>query len=216
MHGLGMGYLNRCFHRATVGSFILTDRLTIATGIVVSALGYPFGQPVAEGWQPYFALAVLYVVAATILVRLVTAPYFIWKEDQGRIAALEAEIADPKRRARAAIEARIGDARVSVLNFLNSYRIGEAVRLNGHERISEYPEIYRELSLLIADDRTLTDFADELERTHSHFYFSKSLELRGTPPIVGDAVGMVSRAELNYTVAKRRLMERLLLKDEAR
>ena len=80
-----MGYLGECFHRAFRGSVLFTDKVSIIGGVLAPALFFVRGEPMDAAYQGYVAWTILTIVCVGIALRLVTAPYFIWRDDKREI-----------------------------------------------------------------------------------------------------------------------------------
>ncbi len=91
-HCLPMGYLGKCFHRAFAGSVLFTDKVSIVGGVLAPAIFFARGEAMDSAYQGYVAWTILAVVGGGIALRLVTAPYFMWKDDQKEIAELRKTI----------------------------------------------------------------------------------------------------------------------------
>lgn len=79
---------------------MLTDKLSIAAGVIAPAILYVAGEPMDATIQAAVAWGVLIMVSGVVLLRLITAPYFIWRDDQATINQLRAEFDSPKQKER--------------------------------------------------------------------------------------------------------------------
>lgn len=89
-----MGYLGKCFRRAFAGSVLFTDKLSIVGGVLVPALFSVLGDPLDAAVQAYVAWTIVLIVGGGVGLRLLTAPYFIWKDDQKTLAELRGILSD--------------------------------------------------------------------------------------------------------------------------
>lgn len=77
-------------------------------------------------YQGYLAWAILTVVGGGIALRLVTAPYFIWRDDQKEISRLRDEIADTSRKRRQFFEETFLQDRADLARQLTHYAMVNA------------------------------------------------------------------------------------------
>ena len=89
-----MGFLGKCFHRAFAGSVLFTDKVSIVGGVLAPAIFFARGEAMDAAYQGYVAWTILTIVGGGVALRLATAPYFIWKDDQKEIADLRKTITD--------------------------------------------------------------------------------------------------------------------------
>lgn len=110
---MGRTYLAEVLSFAFRRTVTVTDGLSVIIGTVLPAALYLMGSPsMAKDLAGLAALAVVCVAALVALLRLVSAPYFIWKRQQARIAELERELSEPDRQLRAMMrQAEIEDRR---------------------------------------------------------------------------------------------------------
>ncbi len=77
-------------------------------------------------YQGYLAWTILAVVGGGIALRLVTAPYFIWRDDQKEISRLREEIADTSRKRRQFFEETFLQDRADLARQLTHYAMVNA------------------------------------------------------------------------------------------
>jgi hypothetical protein len=82
---------------ALSGSVLLTDKLSVVAGIVVPALFYVSGKPMPDWAVGYVASSLVIIVLATAGLRLLFAPYFVWKDQRAEIAELRRQLDSPNR-----------------------------------------------------------------------------------------------------------------------
>lgn len=116
-----MGYLGRCLRRAFAGSVLLTDKISVVMGVLTPALFLVAGKSLDQAYQAYIAWGIILVVGGGIFLRMLTAPYFIWKDDQLRIANLESIITDTSRRRREFFEDTFLSERAGLAKKFNQY-----------------------------------------------------------------------------------------------
>lgn len=80
-----------------------TDTAATFVGVLAPAITTVLRVAVAD-LTVFVAWVVIAVVGAVAITRLVTAPYFIWKDQNAKIAALETAAVEPERRARAVMQ----------------------------------------------------------------------------------------------------------------
>ncbi|MER9714216.1 hypothetical protein [Mesorhizobium sp. M0213] len=73
---------------------LFTDKLSIVGGVLVPAVFSVSGEAVNAAVQAYVAWTIIIVVGGGVGLRLLTAPYFIWKDDQRDLAELRGILAD--------------------------------------------------------------------------------------------------------------------------
>lgn len=118
-----MGYLGKCFHRAFSGSVLFTDKVSVVGGVLGPALFFARGEAMDAAYQGYLAWTILSVVGGGVALRLVTAPYFIWKDDQKEIARLREEIADTSRKRRQFFEERFLSERANLAIAMSKFTV---------------------------------------------------------------------------------------------
>ncbi|MER9304160.1 hypothetical protein NKJ06_31560 [Mesorhizobium sp. M0293] len=73
---------------------LFTDKLSIVGGVLVPALFSVLGDAVNAAVQAYAAWTIIMIVGGGVGLRLLTAPYFIWRDDQRELVELRGIIAD--------------------------------------------------------------------------------------------------------------------------
>jgi hypothetical protein len=116
---MGETYLEAIAHFAWRRSLVLTDRLSIIIGVLVPAIARVTGKPVAEDLASTLAWGAIIIVLGGVALRLITAPYFIWREQNKTIAELRAGLAAPEHSMKQAIHADIAAARIGLFEQLS-------------------------------------------------------------------------------------------------
>lgn len=116
-------YLGLIVSRAFAGAVLFTDKLAILAGVLTPAFFQASGEAMPEWVAGYIAWAIIITVAGGILLRLLTAPYFIWREQNSRIAKLEHELASPERQMKEKITDYLADCRLDFVNEI--FRVQE-------------------------------------------------------------------------------------------
>ncbi|HET7709009.1 MAG TPA: hypothetical protein VFK50_05675 [Sphingomicrobium sp.] len=78
-------------------SLLLTDRLSFMIGPLITAVLWLRGEPVPDNVAALIATATVATIAAVLLLRLLAAPFFVWKEDQLALASLRDQVGRPER-----------------------------------------------------------------------------------------------------------------------
>jgi hypothetical protein len=89
-------YLGRVFVFAFARSLLVTDRLSFLIGPLITAALWLRGERV-DNTAELVATATVATILAVLLLRLIAAPFFVWKEDQMEIAGLKQDLARPER-----------------------------------------------------------------------------------------------------------------------
>ncbi len=89
-------YIGLLINRAAQKSVLLTDRLTILIVPFATLAIWIAGGKMTDTIQETLFLGVAITVMAVVVLRLVAASYFVWKEDRAAIARLEAVIKSPR------------------------------------------------------------------------------------------------------------------------
>lgn len=90
-----MGFFGRLLRFAARGFVVRTDALQIVVAAAAPGLASMLGIELPANASDSLAAYLLLVVLAWATLRLVTAPYFIWKEDQETIRGLEERLGRP-------------------------------------------------------------------------------------------------------------------------
>lgn len=85
-------YLLRCISFSVQKSLRGADALSILAALVIPSWYWWKDKPIPENAPGFYSFCILAVLAAFILVRLITAPYFLWKKDQHTISEIRKEI----------------------------------------------------------------------------------------------------------------------------
>jgi hypothetical protein len=111
-------YLKLIAERALAKSVLLSDKLSIMAGILLPAILFVAGDAMQEALAGYVAWAIIITVVGGVFLRLICAPYFIWKDDQAEIERLKHLLDDPRRRRKEALMSRFDDERADLLKAL--------------------------------------------------------------------------------------------------
>jgi hypothetical protein len=115
---MGETYLVAVLRFALRRSLVLTDRLSIIAAVLVPAIWQTAGKPMPEWVAGYVAWLVIIAVGGGAGLRFVTAPYFIWREQNKTISELRTELAKPEQSIKARMHDDIATARVGLLDQL--------------------------------------------------------------------------------------------------
>lgn len=96
-------YIGKLFSRAAEGSVLLTDRLTILIVPFATLVLWAVDAKMTSSLQETLFLGVAMTVSAVVVLRLIAASYFVWKDDQKAKADLRRELDRPERDAEIAM-----------------------------------------------------------------------------------------------------------------
>lgn len=150
-------------------SLAVTDGLSILVGVLIPAISRVSGKAAAEDFAGYAAWAVILCVVSLIILRLVTAQYFIWREQNKKIAELESELAKPEQSVKARMHDDIATARIALLDQL--MRIHERVGRKAYNPSEYYKSLIHEGAAIPAEKLTHDETFAQLWKAHT--------ELRG-------------------------------------
>lgn len=139
---MGESYLAAILRFALRRSFTLTDRLSVIAGVLVPAIWQTTGKPMPEWLAPYVAWTIIIAVGGGVTLRFVTAPYFIWREQNATINALKIELAKPELSIKARMHDNIASARVDLLDQL--MRIHERMGRSAYNPSEYYKSLLHE------------------------------------------------------------------------
>lgn len=91
-------YLGLLLNRAAKKSVLLTDRLTILIVPFTALILWMTGAKMTDTIEETLFLGVAMTVVAVVILRLVAASYFVWKEDRAEIAGLKTALDSPRFR----------------------------------------------------------------------------------------------------------------------
>lgn len=121
-HSTRMGpliiYMGQVFEFAVRGSVQMTDKLSIMLGPLVTAALALSGYTMGESLSGVISIGIAITVFAVILLRLLMAPYFIWKRQNGIIESLEEELARPEQIERKWLAEHIANIRGELVESL--------------------------------------------------------------------------------------------------
>ncbi len=210
-----MGYLLLCLRRAFAGSVFFTDKLSIMAAVLVPSILLVSGRSMTDAIESYIAVAVIVVVGCGVTLRLLAAPYLIWRDDQVTIGNLRAEIGDPDEIARRALEEDKINDRKKVVAFLAAHRVKEMISDMSRNYVSEFAELTDHLNRLILDDKAILPLADDFMRTHSELLQWLRIYARTNKITDSDLEVMQDRPPVTdaYIAARDALYRRVALKD---
>ena len=116
---MGESYLTAILRFALRRAFTLTDRLSVIAGVLMPAIWHVTGKPMPEWLAAYVAWAIVIAVGGGVGLRFITAPYFIWREQNATIALLRLELAKPEEAMRKVIHNDIAAARIALFEQLS-------------------------------------------------------------------------------------------------
>lgn len=91
-------YIGLLLNRAAQKSVLLTDRLTILIVPFSTLVLWLTGAKMTDTIQETVFVGVAITVAAVIVLRLIAASYFVWKEDRSKIVSLRKALDSPRFR----------------------------------------------------------------------------------------------------------------------
>ncbi|WP_417432978.1 hypothetical protein [Hoeflea sp.] len=112
---------------------LVTDKLSIIAGVLIPALIAVAGDDMQDTITTMAAWAIIIAVVSGIGFRLVTAPYFIWREDREKIRGLEELLADSSLKRRQFFEERFLEERAILAKSLAPY-------VTDWEKLNELPD----------------------------------------------------------------------------
>lgn len=104
-------YVGLLLNRAAQKSVLLTDRLTILIVPFATLALWMTGAKMTDSIQETLLLGVAMTVVAVVILRLIAASYFVWKDDQAEKEALRFELSAPEREALAVMKHHTLDLR---------------------------------------------------------------------------------------------------------
>lgn len=93
---MGESYLGAVLRFACKGAILRTDQLSIVAAVLVPAVFVASGRSMPEWAAAYVAWAIIILVVGVIGLRLLMAPYFLWREQNAKIAELERKQDSPR------------------------------------------------------------------------------------------------------------------------
>jgi len=114
-----MEYVRRVFSKAFAPTLRVVDSIGFTLPPVVGFAYWFSGLPVPDGLAEITAALVVGGAAVVLFIRFVTAPYFIWREDQSIIEALNRKIKDPAELTKAKIAEFESARRIELIEDLN-------------------------------------------------------------------------------------------------
>tara|TARA_R110002072_G_scaffold98398_2_gene216432 strand:- start:626 stop:1411 length:786 start_codon:yes stop_codon:yes gene_type:complete len=91
------GFLSRIFHQAFAPSIRVVDAVGILVPPAAGGFYWVTGADVPDGLGEALGVWVMGGAAMVLVLRLVTAPYFVWRVDQKEIRELKGKLNDPSR-----------------------------------------------------------------------------------------------------------------------
>lgn len=168
MHSHRMGYFGRIAGFAFQRSLLRTDVLAAVLTALAPVVYFLAGRDIPEKIALYISMLVAAMVLGVLILRVLTAPYFIWKEDQAEIARLREALGDPKERARRALEAEAVNSRQKIIKFLTHHTIWKAFH-DGIGGVADYTDVNGVMAHLCLEDPELAAPTAEFEAAHDSF-----------------------------------------------
>jgi hypothetical protein len=116
-------YLWLIGHFAFQRSLLLTDRLSFLIGPLVTAMLWLRGETVPDNVTALVATATVSTIGAVLLFRLFAAPFFIWREDQAKIAIYKGELARPERAGRDEFERLVAKKKLQLASEITDFNM---------------------------------------------------------------------------------------------
>src|SRR5262249_54692286 len=113
-----MTYLGLVLQRALERSFRLTDQLSVYAAVLVPAALALWGPAMPEALGGYAAVAIVTLVSCLAVLRLLSAPYAVWREQAKEIDDLRKELAKPEQIERHRLAEHLADVRAKLSNEL--------------------------------------------------------------------------------------------------
>tara|TARA_A100001391_G_scaffold204831_1_gene202058 strand:+ start:338 stop:973 length:636 start_codon:yes stop_codon:yes gene_type:complete len=79
------------------------------------------GQDMPDGFETWMLALIGYAFAGVLVLRLLSAPYFIWKEDQARICQLEMSLDRPNQQMRERLAETLASSRIQLADGLSTF-----------------------------------------------------------------------------------------------
>lgn len=119
---MGEGYIGAVLRFAFKGAILRTDQLSIVAAVSVPAIFHTSGSPMPEWAGSYASLAILILVGAGVGLRLVTAPYFLWRGQNTVIADLKRQLDSPRHLERQHLAKILAEERQHVADEVSRIR----------------------------------------------------------------------------------------------
>lgn len=137
-HSTPSVYVGKVAHFAFRRTLTYTDTLSVAVSVLVPAIQLVVKQPAMSDWLPGAAAwFVIILVGGSALLRLLTAPYFVWREQEGEMNRLEAELQRPDEKIRASLDQTIAASRVELMGFATRITPIQTLRGSSVEKVKE-------------------------------------------------------------------------------
>jgi hypothetical protein len=152
-------FLGAVFRFATKRSFVRSDQLAVFAGLMVPAAAKMWGrESMRDDLFAYVAMAILIGIAGMVILRFVTAPYFVWREQKAITQNLKDELARPETAMRTRITDDLADTRIRLAErlILLHHKLGE-----GDHYIPEFYWVHlkgEETGVLVGKLRTDSEF----------------------------------------------------------
>lgn len=114
-------------------------RTDLASGVLGGLVPCAYvlsGRPVPDNVTLLIAEIAVGIIVGWVTIRLVAAPYLIWKQDQAEIVRLSAQLDEPGRKGQAAIMASLSEERVKLIKKLTTI-LGDLRERNSMQRNAE-------------------------------------------------------------------------------
>ena len=123
---------------AVRGFALKTDTMQIILASVVPAAYYLLGKPMPEGTTSAILAYVGMTTLTFVAMRFIVAPYFVWKEQNGKIRELRNELDAPDRATRVAMKTTLFNYRTELVRKLIAVK---------HNSINRFKEGHRNAAL---------------------------------------------------------------------
>ncbi|WP_193176730.1 hypothetical protein [Oricola nitratireducens] len=116
-------FITRSVRFALRPSLRWADALSVFATLAVPAWFWIKEAPIPEWGPGFIAILILSIVVALIFLRVLSAPYFVWKVDKEALQRLQSTLADSSRRRRVFFEDRFLSDRYELSKKINQYAI---------------------------------------------------------------------------------------------
>ena len=148
-------YLIKIFGFTFRGLVIRTDALQILLAAAFPSIYHIMGWPMPSELAPSIAAYIGYAVGTFLLMRLVAAPYFIWKEDQKKIKSIEDKLLLPDKRAKEQMLKAITKRRIDLIDQVNEITFNVfANELPPEKLLEKMPKLMKTFAFLQAPKQT--------------------------------------------------------------
>ncbi|TVR11122.1 MAG: hypothetical protein EA385_01915 [Salinarimonadaceae bacterium] len=174
-----MAYLSLVFAFVFQRAFLRIDIASAVVSALAPGVFFLWGYEM-DPTGITLSVWLLAAIGVAFAIRVVCAPYFIWRRDQKRIAELQAEIDEPREKRRREMKNRLIDARMAVLNFITDHKIEEHVEDYSISRLSDHRAIRSPIRLVRAEDDSITEVLDSIETHYNRIITLLRIQLLST------------------------------------